>query len=90
MRSGLQLDLKIEKILIDKKEIFSILSKNILICLDKNLTIEVIEKMIKLKPSEIICLDEGFNGNDQLKINSTQKIKFSNQNESSQIIFRVF
>jgi adenine-specific DNA-methyltransferase len=46
--------------------------------------------MIKLKPSEIICLDEGFNGNDQLKINSTQKIKFSNQNEASQIIFRVF
>ena len=90
LRSGLQLDLKIEKILIDKKEIFSILSKNILICLDKNLTIEVIEKMIKLKPSEIICLDEGFNGNDQLKINSTQKIKFSNQNEASQIIFRVF
>ena len=49
-----------------------------------------LDKVTVLKPSEIICLDEGFNGNDQLKINSTQKIKFSNQNESSQIIFRVF
>lgn len=46
-----------------------------LICLEKTLTPEVLKEMAVRQPERIICLDEGFAGNDQLKTNAVQTMK---------------
>jgi adenine-specific DNA-methyltransferase len=46
-----------------------------LICLDRSLTHEAIKGMAELKPERVVCLDEGFAGNDQLKTNAVLIMK---------------
>jgi len=89
LKSGFQLTENIKKLNILEKEVFSIAQNFLLICLDRNLNIEVIEKMMELNPSQIICLDEGFQSNDQLKVNVIQTIKSRQENKETKTIFRV-
>ena len=83
LKDGLELTEKIEEKELAEKKVYSIMD-TILICLEKELTLELVKEMAKLKPSRIICLDEGFKGNDQLKSNAA-KI-FSSLGE--QVIFK--
>ena len=46
-----------------------------LICLDRNLTHEAIKAMAERQPQRVVCLGEGFAGNDQLKTNAVQTMK---------------
>lgn len=46
-----------------------------LICLEGELTAELIKEMANKKPSRVVCLDEGFKGNDALKTNAVQTMK---------------
>jgi adenine-specific DNA-methyltransferase len=46
-----------------------------LICLDRSLTLDVIRAIAERKPARVVCLDEGFAGNDQLKTNAVQIFK---------------
>jgi len=46
-----------------------------LICLEKELTPEVIKAMAEKKPERVVCLDAGFADNDQLKTNAVQTMK---------------
>jgi adenine-specific DNA-methyltransferase len=71
MKSGFPLTTPIEELKLDGKAVFSI-GGVFLICLDRSLTLEAIRAMADLKPSRIVCLDEGFAGNDQLKTNAVQ------------------
>jgi adenine-specific DNA-methyltransferase len=45
------------------------------ICLDLQLTHETIKGIAELKPERVVCLDEGFAGNDQLKTNAVLIMK---------------
>ena len=45
------------------------------ICLERELTLELIRAMAEKKPERVVCLDEGFAGNDQLKANAVQIFK---------------
>jgi len=45
------------------------------ICLERELTLELIRAMAERKPERVVCLDEGFAGNDQLKANAVQIFK---------------
>ena len=45
------------------------------ICLEKQLTLEAIRAMAEMKPQRVVCLDLGFAGNDQLKTNAVQIFK---------------
>jgi len=45
------------------------------ICLERKLTLELIRAMAERKPERVVCLDEGFTGNDQLKANAVQIFK---------------
>ena len=47
----------------------------LLICLERPLTLEAIRAMAAKKPERVVCLDEGFAGNDQLKANAVQIFK---------------
>lgn len=46
-----------------------------LVCLERELTLELIRAMAEKKPERVVCLDEGFAGNDQLKANAVQIFK---------------
>jgi SNF2 family DNA or RNA helicase len=62
-------------LLISQKTVFSAAGGALFICLERNLTLEFIRAMAEKKPERVVCLDEGFAGNDQLKANAVQIFK---------------
>jgi adenine-specific DNA-methyltransferase len=75
LKSGFPLDTKVETISLATKSVFSIADGTMLICLEKELTPEVIKAMAEKKPERVVCLDAGFADNDQLKTNAVQTMK---------------
>jgi adenine-specific DNA-methyltransferase len=75
LKSGFPLDTSIEKLTLASKTVFSIGDGAMLICLEKELTPEVINAMAERKPKRVVCLDAGFANNDQLKTNAVQTMK---------------
>ena len=75
LKSGFPLTTPIETLTLAKQTVFSIADGAMLICLEKKLTPEVIKEMAARKPERVVCLDEGFAGNDQLKTNAVQTMK---------------
>jgi adenine-specific DNA-methyltransferase len=57
------------------KTVYSVAGGALLICLERELTLELIRAMADKKPERVVCLDEGFAGNDQLKANAVQIFK---------------
>lgn len=90
LKAGFPLTTKIEKHHMENKDVFAIEDGALLICLEKSLTPELIRAMADASPLQVICLDEGFEGNDQLKTNAVQTFKSRAQGDSEhqQIVFR--
>ena len=78
LKSGFPFATKIEKITLADKTVYSIDEGAMLVCLEKDLTEDLIKAMAEEGPSRVICLDEGFHGNDQLKTNAVQIMKSKN------------
>jgi adenine-specific DNA-methyltransferase len=78
LKSGFPLTTPVETLTIEGKTVYSIAEGEMLICLDKGLTLEAIRAMAARKPSRVVCLDEGFAANDQLKTNAVQTFKDKN------------
>jgi adenine-specific DNA-methyltransferase len=57
------------------KTVYSVAGGALFICLERALTLELIRTMADKKPERVVCLDEGFAGNDQLKTNTVQIFK---------------
>jgi len=57
--------------------VYSVAGGALLICLEKELTLEVIRLMAAQKPERVVCLDAGFAGDDALKANAVQIFKSS-------------
>lgn len=73
LKSGYPLTTKIEKVIIDDLEVYSISDGVELLSLsqrDHHITESAIAKMIAMKPKRVIFLDKQFDGNDQLKTNT--------------------
>jgi len=75
LKSGFALTTPVEKIEVAGKSGYSVANGGMLICLEKELTLEVIRAMADMKPQRVVCLDLGFAGNDQLKTNAVQIFK---------------
>jgi len=75
LKSGFELTTPIEKLTLDGKTVYSVAEGALLICLEKNLTKELIRAIAKIEPQRVVCLDSGFEGNDQLKTNAVQIMK---------------
>jgi adenine-specific DNA-methyltransferase len=75
LKSGFPLTTHVEKLTLASKSVFSIGGGVFLICLERELTTEVIKAMAEMKPSRVVCLDDGFRGNDQLKTNAVLTFK---------------
>jgi len=75
IKSGFPLSTRIDTLTIANKKVFSISGDAMLICLEKDLTLELIRAIAEKKSERVILLDEGFAGNDQLKTNAVQIMK---------------
>ena len=72
LKSGFPLTTPVEKVTLAGKNVYSAAGGALFICLERGLTLEVIRAMAELKPERVVCLDQGFAGNDQLKANAVQ------------------
>src|SRR5262249_4081477 len=75
LKSGFPLTAKVEPVKLAGKEVYSVAEGALLVCLERNLTLETIRAMAEQKPERVVCLDEGFSANDQLKTNVVQTFK---------------
>lgn len=75
LKAGFPLTAAIEKMELEGKTVYAIENGLMLICLEKELTKEVLLAIAKKKPLRVICLDEGFKNNDQLLSNAVQNMK---------------
>jgi adenine-specific DNA-methyltransferase len=75
LKSGFPLTTRIETLTLAGKTVFSVAEGMMLVCLEKELTEAVIKEMAIRKPERVVCLDQGFAGNDQLKTNAAQTMK---------------
>ena len=78
LKSGFELSTTITKMEIHGKTVFSIEDGELMICLEKQLTNELIKAIAETQPTRVILLDEGFQNNDQLKTNAVQIMKSKN------------
>lgn len=88
LKAGFPLTTKIKKLTMSGKQVFSIEDGAMLICLEKEITPELIDSLAEAEPLQVICLDEAFKSNDQLKANAVQTFKARAQAKESEIIFR--
>jgi adenine-specific DNA-methyltransferase len=75
LKSGFPASTKVESVTADDKTVFSIADGAMLLCLEHEITLDIIRVMAERKPERVVCLDEGFAGNDQLKTNAVQIMK---------------
>lgn len=75
LKSGFELATPINILNLADKTVYSIAEGALLICLEKQLTLEVMHAIADLEPSRVIVLDEGFQNNDQLKTNASLTLK---------------
>jgi adenine-specific DNA-methyltransferase len=75
LKSGFPLSASVEKLMVEGKSVFSVAGGALLICLERELTLELIRAIADKKPERVVCLDGGFVGNDQLKTNAVQTFK---------------
>ncbi len=81
LKAGLLLTAKIDEKEVRGQKVFSVADGLLLICLEDEITQETLRGMIELKPEMVLCLDNAFKGNDQLKTNivlemESHEIKF--------------
>ena len=75
LKSGFALTTPIETLTLAGKTVYNAVEGAFLICLERELTMDLIRAMAARKPERIVCLDRGFAGNDQLKTNAVQIFK---------------
>ena len=75
LKAGFELTTPIDTLTLANKTVFSIAEGALLICLEKELTLDLMKAIADLEPSRVIVLDEGFQNNDQLKTNASLTLK---------------
>lgn len=79
LADGFDLTTKIERASVAGAIVHCIADGALLICLERNLTKEIIDALADLAEkndaARVVCLDAGFRGNDQLKANAVQTFK---------------
>jgi len=81
LKSGFTMTTPVQKITLADKTVYSVAGGALFICLEKNLTLELIRAIAEKKPERVVCLDDGFAGNDQLKTNAVQIFKTKGVNK---------
>jgi adenine-specific DNA-methyltransferase len=82
LKSGFPLTASVRQLTLSGLSVFSVADGALLICLERKLKLDAIRDMAGRKPERVVCLDDGFSGNDQLKTNAVQTFK------SKGVVFR--
>jgi adenine-specific DNA-methyltransferase len=75
LKSGFPLTTPVVEVPMAGKTVYAVADGALFICLERGLTLGVIRAMADSRPERVVCLDEGFAGNDQLKANAVQIFK---------------
>jgi adenine-specific DNA-methyltransferase len=75
LKSGFPLATVVERKTLADKTVYSVAGGALVICLERALTLELVRAIADTKPERVVCLDEGFAGNDQLKANAVQTFR---------------
>lgn len=75
LKSGFPLTAPVESLVLSGKTVFGVAGGALLICLERQLSLDLVRAMADRKPERVVCLDDGFAGNDQLKTNAVQTFK---------------
>lgn len=75
LRTGQLLTAPIEKKQVGDQDAFFVNEGALVICLESRVTQDGIRGIIAQKPERVICLDNSFTGNDQLKTNTVLEMK---------------
>jgi adenine-specific DNA-methyltransferase len=75
LKSGFPLTTTVEQLTLAGKTVSSVAGGALFICLERQLTLDLIRAMAEHRPERVVCLDNGFIGNDQLKANAVQLFK---------------
>ncbi len=75
LKSGYKLTDKVVAKTLAGKTVYDIADGGLMICLDRALTLDLIRAMADEKPTNVVCLDAGFDKNDQLKANAVLTFK---------------
>ena len=75
LKSGFPLTTPVEKQTLAGKTVYIVAGGALMICLERELNLDLIRAIAERKPERVVCLDEGFSGNDQLKANAVQTFK---------------
>ena len=88
LNAGFPLTTKVEKRNMAGKEVFSIADGKVLICLEQEVTSELIDALANANPSQVICLDAAFQRNDQLKVNAVLTFKSHAEVKETEMVFK--
>jgi adenine-specific DNA-methyltransferase len=75
LKSGFPLTTPVEQITLADKTVYSVAGGLLFICLERQLTLDLVRAIAGHRPERVVCLDNGFTGNDQLKANAVQLFK---------------
>jgi adenine-specific DNA-methyltransferase len=82
LKSGYPPTTEVQTVTVAGKTVFSVAGGQLLVCLERKLTLELIRAMAEAKPERVVCLDEGFAGNDQLKTNAAHIFEPTDRREA--------
>jgi len=90
LKAGFMLTEKVRELEMAGKTVYAAAEGALLICLEDKITPELIDAVAAAEPMQFLCLDKGFQGNDQLKANAVQTFNALNQgrDKTEQIVFR--
>lgn len=89
LKTGYPLTTPLTTLTLAGKQVFSASEGALLICLERELSLDVIEAMVARDPWLILCLDAGFAGQDELKANAMQTVRAHNRNRQSSMSLKV-
>jgi len=75
LKSGYPLTTPVEALDLAGKSVHSASSGALFICLERELSLDLVRVMADRKPERVVFLDEGFAGDDQLKTNAAEIFK---------------
>ena len=88
LKAGFMPTEKVEVLSFFGKNVYSIANGALLIYLEDQIESDLIQAIADAEPTQFICLDKAFGGNDQLKANAVQTFMALNQSREMKIEFR--
>lgn len=90
IKAGFPPSERIETLTLAGKTVYSVAGGGLLLCLEDQVSAELINAVAEAEPMQFICLDAAFGGNDQLKANAVQTFAARNMGKEkhNQTVFK--